>query len=93
MPMSHFLQKSNMTRKITNDNTNTENIDVIATKLDYIQRDILEVKTVLKEVADKQDKQDNRITSLETKTGIIGVISVAFTTLAASIATWIGVKN
>jgi len=82
-----------MTRKITNDNTNTQNIEVITTKLDYIQRDILEVKTVLKEVADKQDKQDNRITSIETKVGVIGTISIAFTTMAASIAAWLGIRS
>jgi peptidoglycan hydrolase CwlO-like protein len=85
--------KEKMTRTINNQNTNTQNIDVIATKLDYIQADIREIKSVIKEVSDKQDKQDNRITSLETKAGVIGVISVAFTTIAASIATWIGVKN
>lgn len=73
----------------------------VSTQLDYIQRDITmlrsndlkEIKSAIKEMADKQDNQDTRITSLETKLGVIGVISIAFTTLAASLATWIGVKN
>ena len=55
--------------------------------------DIKDIKATLKEVADKQDAQDNRITSLETKVGVIGTISIAFTTIAASIAAWIGVKS
>jgi hypothetical protein len=73
----------------------------VSTQLDYIQRDITmlrsndikDIKATLKEVADKQDAQDNRITSLETKVGVIGTISIAFTTIAASIAAWIGVKS
>jgi hypothetical protein len=36
-----------MTRQITNNNTNTQNIDVIATKLDYIQRDVADIKVKL----------------------------------------------
>jgi hypothetical protein len=77
-----------------------ENIAVVFAKLEYIQRDIAmirsndmkEIKATLKEVADKQDKQDNRITSLETKVGIIGVISLTFTALASSVAAWLGQK-
>lgn len=82
-----------MTRKVTNQNTNTQNIDVIATKLDYMARDIQEIKEVIREIAEKQDNQDNRLTSLETKTGLVGAISIAFTTIAASIATWLGVRS
>jgi chaperonin cofactor prefoldin len=82
-----------MTRQITNNNTNSQNIDVIATKLDYIQADIREIKSVIKEVSDKQDKQDNRITAVETKVGVLAVISMAFTTLAASISAWLGIKS
>jgi hypothetical protein len=73
----------------------------VLTQLEYIQRDIAmirsndmrEIKATLKEVADKQDAQDNRITSLETKVGVLGVISIAFTTVASSIAAWLGVKS
>jgi hypothetical protein len=82
-----------MTRNITNKNTNTENIDVIATKLEYVASDIREIKAIIKEMADKQDKQDNRLTSLETKTGLVGAISIAFTTIAASVAAWLGTRS
>lgn len=82
----------NQTR-VNNENTNTQNIDVIATKLDFMARDLSEVKQTVKEIADKQDRQDNRLTSLETKTGMVGAISIAFTTIAASIATWLGVRS
>jgi len=80
-------------KRVTSSNTNTQNIDVIATKLDFMARDLSEVKQTVKEIADKQDKQDNRLTSLETKTGLVGAISIAFTTIAASIATWLGVRT
>jgi len=36
-----------MTRTINNQNTNTQNIDVIATKIDYIQRDVADIKRKL----------------------------------------------
>ena len=80
-------------KRVTSSNTNTQNIDVIATKLDFMARDLSEVKQTVKEIADKQDKQDNRLTSLETKTGLVGAISIAFATIAASIATWLGVRT
>jgi hypothetical protein len=80
-------------KRVTSSNTNTQNIDVIATKLDFMARDLSEVKQTVKEIADKQDKQDNRLTSLETKTGLVGAISIAFTTIAASIATWLGIRS
>jgi hypothetical protein len=35
------------TNQVTNKNTNTENIDVIATKIDYIQRDVADIKAKL----------------------------------------------
>jgi len=38
-----------MTRQITNNNTNSQNIDVIATKLDYIQADVAAIKKKLEE--------------------------------------------
>lgn len=34
-------------KRVTNSNTNTQNIDVIATKLDYIQSDVAEIKAKL----------------------------------------------
>ena len=79
----------------------SENIAVVFAKLEYIQRDIAmirsndmkEIKATLKEVSDKQDIQDSRITSLETKMGVIGVISIAFTTISASIAAWLGIRS
>ena len=45
-----------MKRSVTTNNTNTENIDVIATKLDYIQRDIVEIKVKLESEYVTQDE-------------------------------------
>lgn len=81
------------TSRVNNQNTNTENIDVIATKLDYISRDVQEIKQIIKEMSEKQDHQDNRLTSLETRTGLVGAISIAFTTIAASVAAWLGTRS
>ena len=36
-----------MKTSISRQNTNVENIDVIATKIDYIQRDVAEIKSKL----------------------------------------------
>ena len=36
-----------MKRTISTDNTTTQNIDVIATKIDYIQRDVADIKEKL----------------------------------------------
>jgi len=47
-----------MKRIVTANNTNTENIDVIATKLDYIQRDIEEIKQKLEGEYVTQDEFD-----------------------------------
>lgn len=33
-----------MSRNISTNNTNSQNIDVIATKIDYIQRDVADIK-------------------------------------------------
>lgn len=66
---------------------------VINTKLEYIQSDLGTIKQTLDEINKITDRHESRLTSVETKIGILGAISIAFTTLSASIAAWLGVKN
>jgi hypothetical protein len=63
-----------MKRNITTNNTTTENIDVIATKLDYIQRDIVEIKQKLESEYVTQDEFEpvKKIVF-----GIVGVVLLA----------------
>ena len=42
-----------MNRKITPQNTNTQNIDVIATKLDYMSQDISGIQGDIKDIKDQ----------------------------------------
>jgi len=47
-----------MTRNINNQNTTSQNIDVIATKIDYIQRDVAEIKEKLEKDYVTRDEFD-----------------------------------
>jgi len=50
--------KEKMTRNINNQNTTSQNIDVIATKIDYIQRDVAEIKEKLEKDYVTRDEFD-----------------------------------
>ena len=73
----------------------TESVDlaVINTKLEYISNDISEIKRTLKESLDKQDAQESRLSSLESKNSLTTWALIGFTTIATAIASWLGMKD
>lgn len=77
---------------MTKQSQSTSKIDlaVINTKLNYIQADITEIKQTLKDMGTTTDNHSSRISSLETQTKNISVFQAIFTTIAASIAAWLG---
>lgn len=66
---------------------------VINTKLEYISKDITDIKETLEKINETSDNHSNRIASLETKTGIVAGLLSIFTIVASAIAAWMGMKN
>jgi len=77
-----------MTRQ--DQSSNKIDLAVITTKLNYIQSDITEIKQTLKDMSNITDQHSSKIASLETQTKNISIFQAVFTTLAASIAAWLG---
>jgi len=76
-----------MTRKITNDNTNDENIGVIAIKLDYIQADVAAIKKKLDE--DTASKEWVMAEYGPTKRIVNGILVAFGTAIVLSIAAFV----
>jgi hypothetical protein len=76
-----------MKQHVTNLNTNTQNIDVIATKLDYIQADIADIKKKLEE--DTASKEWVNSEYGQTKKIVNGILIVFGTSVVLAFAAFI----
>ena len=67
-------------------------IATIKESLRYIQRDVGEMKATLCGADDRITKNENSITAIQTKLGILSVFQVAFSTVVGAIATFLASK-
>jgi uncharacterized coiled-coil DUF342 family protein len=74
-------------------NTNTQNIDVIAYKIDELKKMFEKMDRKVEDLGDRFDKVENRQTAIEGKVGTLATLSTVFTIIASALAAFLGSKR
>ena len=70
-----------------------EQIARIDERTETMMDDCKDIKRELRAMNDRQRKDHEKITELETKMGIVGGLQAAFTSIAALLAAWWGTQR
>lgn len=75
--------------------TKKDDVDlaIINTKMDFIKEKVTKIEANLDKINEKIDAHDIKLTSLETKSGLMAGILTIFTVISSSIAAFLGIKN
>ena len=79
--------------QVKTSNTNSQNIDVIAYKIDELKSLFGKMEKKVDDLGDRFDRVENRQTSIEGRVGTLATLSTVFTIIGSSVAAFLGSKR